>query len=118
MTKTLSGIKARLSAVTQALKISDLEGKPFTRWRQSQTIQFASELLPLIKPTLIIANKMDLYTATQRHPHVVARVDARRDIEVGQGLNLYLDMEKVHVFEPGETGANLLLADQAVTALG
>ena len=65
-----------------------------------------------------LGEKMDLYTATQRHPHVVARVDARRDIEVGQGLNLYLDMEKVHVFEPGETGANLLLADQAVTALG
>lgn len=63
LTKTLSGIKARLPAVAQALENSDLGDRPFKNWRQDQTIQFASELLPLIKPTLIIANKMDLHTA-------------------------------------------------------
>ena len=63
LTKTLSGIKARLPAVSQALRRLELEERPIDRWRQDQTIQFASELLPLIKPTLIMANKMDLHTA-------------------------------------------------------
>ncbi len=38
---------------------------PFERWSLNQTIRFAGDLLPLIKPTLIIANKMDLYSAEE-----------------------------------------------------
>ena len=55
-----------------------------------------------------LGEKMDLYAGTTRHGHIVARVDARRDIGTGSELSLYLDMEKIHVFEPGETGANLV----------
>ncbi len=54
-----------------------------------------------------LGEKMDLYVATPRHPHVVARVDARTDLAAGQRTELYVDMSKVHVFEPGGAGANL-----------
>ena len=54
-----------------------------------------------------LGEKMDLYVATDAHPHLVARVDAERGIEPGQEVSLHLDMNKVHVFEPGETGRNL-----------
>ena len=53
---------------------------------------------------------MDLYAATANHSHIVARVDARRDIQADQQVKLYLDMNKVHIFEPGNDGANLGLA--------
>jgi ribosome-binding ATPase YchF (GTP1/OBG family) len=65
MAKTLSGIKARLPQVAQALNVSGLNELPFERWSLNQTIRFAGDLLPLIKPTLIIANKMDLYSAEE-----------------------------------------------------
>lgn len=65
MAKTLSGIKARLPQVSQALNISGLNELPFERWSLNQTIRFAGDLLPQIKPTLIIANKMDLYSAEE-----------------------------------------------------
>jgi hypothetical protein len=65
MAKTLSGIKARLPQVAQALDKSGLDERPIQRWSLNQTIKFASDLLPLIKPTLIIANKMDLYSAEE-----------------------------------------------------
>jgi ribosome-binding ATPase YchF (GTP1/OBG family) len=65
ITKTLSGIKARLTHVVQALEASGLEEASFNKWSFDQTIQFAADLLPLIKPTLIIANKMDLPTAEE-----------------------------------------------------
>jgi len=57
-----------------------------------------------------LGEKMDVYAATANHSHIVARVDARRDIKEDQQLKLYLDMNKVHIFEPGEEGANLGIA--------
>jgi len=64
-----------------------------------------------------LGEKMDLYVATDAHPHLVARVDAERGIETGQQVTLHLDMNKVHVFEPGETGLNISLpATVAATA--
>jgi len=58
-----------------------------------------------------LGEKMDLYATTANHPHIVARVDARRDIAIGNDLELYLDMQKIHVFEPGDTGVNLVLGN-------
>ncbi|MFW6066429.1 MAG: ABC transporter ATP-binding protein [Planctomycetota bacterium] len=54
-----------------------------------------------------LGQTMDIHVNTQRHPYLVARVEARRDLEAGQDLKLYLDMTKTHVFEPGEDGKNL-----------
>ena len=61
----LSGIKAGLPQVVGALKSSGLADVPFSAWGIEEKVQFASDLLPLIKPTLIIANKMDLPTAEE-----------------------------------------------------
>ena len=63
--QTLSGIKARRSSVIQALEVTGLGERPFHRWTQNQTVRFARDLLPLLKPSLIIANKMDLHTAEE-----------------------------------------------------
>lgn len=60
---SLSGIKAKRPHVAQALRNSGLEEKPFQNWDFEQTVKFAADLLPIIKPTLIIANKMDIPTA-------------------------------------------------------
>ena len=54
-----------------------------------------------------LGEKMDLYLSTANHPHLVARVDAERGWSAGQNVQLHLDMRKVHVFEPGDAGANL-----------
>ena len=56
-----------------------------------------------------LGEKMDLFASTERHGHIVARVDARADLAPGMAVELRLDMRKVHVFEPGEEGSNLSL---------
>ena len=61
--KSLSGIKANPLHVLQALEKSVLKQVPFVNWDLNQTIKFAAFLLPIIKPTLIIANKMDILTS-------------------------------------------------------
>jgi ribosome-binding ATPase YchF (GTP1/OBG family) len=60
LTTILSGIKATRTQILKALQVSELDAKSFTRWSPEQKLQFAATLLPFIKPTLIIANKMDI----------------------------------------------------------
>ncbi|MFB3892637.1 MAG: ABC transporter ATP-binding protein [Phycisphaerae bacterium] len=64
--------------------------------------------LSVVEP---LGEKMDLFATTPRHPHVVARVDAQRDLKPGQTITLHLDMRKVHVFEPAKGGKNLTLTN-------
>lgn len=63
ITRSLSGIKANSSHISQALEKSKLEHIPFVDWNLDETIKFASSLHPLLKPTLIMANKMDILTS-------------------------------------------------------
>jgi len=66
--KSLSGVKANPLQVFQALEKSELKDVPFIKWDLNQVIKFATFLLPIIKPTLIIANKMDVLTAENYLP--------------------------------------------------
>jgi ribosome-binding ATPase YchF (GTP1/OBG family) len=66
--KSLSGVKANPLQVFQALEKSELKGVPFVKWGLNQIIKFATFLLPIIKPTLIMANKMDILTSENYLP--------------------------------------------------
>jgi ribosome-binding ATPase YchF (GTP1/OBG family) len=63
LTKALTGIKTRVTDVARALVDAELTDKPFTAWTPEETLAFSGSLLPIVKPTLLIANKMDLPTA-------------------------------------------------------
>ncbi len=65
LNKSLTGIKTKPSHVAEALRQADLDAKPFQSWSPEDTLEFAHRLLPIIKPTLIMANKMDLPTAEE-----------------------------------------------------
>ncbi len=63
LTKSLSGIKANPLQIAQALEKSGLKDIPFVDWTLDKVTKFAAVLLPIIKPTLIMANKMDILTS-------------------------------------------------------
>ncbi len=54
-----------------------------------------------------LGEKMDMYTATDIHGHIVARVDAVSELKSGGTVKMHLDMDRVHVFDPAVDGANL-----------
>ncbi len=61
-----------------------------------------------------LGERMDVYVATKAHEKIVCRVDAHTKLGEGQEMPLYVDVENVHVFEPGDTGMNVTLSgDQA-----
>lgn len=54
-----------------------------------------------------LGDKMDVYLASAHHPRIVARVDAVANVVAGDSVEMQLDLNRLHFFEPGETGARL-----------
>lgn len=71
-----------------------------------------NELKVAIGVVETLGDKMDVYVQTQSHDHIVCRVEASRDLKDGLSLPVYLNMEQVHVFEPGDEGVNVSLNGQ------
>ncbi len=56
-----------------------------------------------------LGDRMDLYVQTLGHAHLVCRVGADRALTDGLRLPMHVNMEQVHVFEPGDEGVNVSL---------
>jgi ribosome-binding ATPase YchF (GTP1/OBG family) len=65
LSKSLTGIKTKPEHIVKALVEAELSEKPFPNWTPEDILEFSHRLLPIIKPTLIMANKMDLPTAEE-----------------------------------------------------
>src|SRR6266550_1303923 len=59
-----------------------------------------------------LGNDMDVYMSTNLHDHVVGRIEATQQLQMGQEATVFVDLNKVHLFEPGATGMNLSLANE------
>jgi len=56
-----------------------------------------------------LGSNMDVYMSTNLHDYVVGRLEAQAGLVAGTAATVYVDVRKVHLFEPGETGMNLTL---------
>ncbi len=55
-----------------------------------------------------LGDLIDVSCRTPKAQHVIARIPARPDFPVNREIDFHLDMDHVHVFEPGEFGRNVL----------
>jgi len=65
LANVLAGIKVSRNHIEAALRDKRLEGENFTSWSDSDIKGFAWALRDISKPTLIVANKMDLPSAAK-----------------------------------------------------
>jgi multiple sugar transport system ATP-binding protein len=72
--------------------------------REDQTVD---GVVQVVEP---LGSTMDLFTHTSTGKRLVARVKAE-PMAHDQAVTLYLDPEKMHVFEPGDYGLNLTLRE-------
>jgi multiple sugar transport system ATP-binding protein len=70
--------------------------------------------LNVIEP---LGNDMDVYMSTSLHQNLVGRVEAQGGLEIDAQTTVYVDLRKVHFFEPGATGSNLSPATEPTHAL-
>lgn len=79
LAEPLKGMKIRAVDVEAALQKSGLKGEEFDSWSPGQLWDFAGTLRELSKPTVIVANKMDLPGAVKNYKRLR---DAHRDLIV------------------------------------
>jgi multiple sugar transport system ATP-binding protein len=53
-----------------------------------------------------LGENTDLYVSTAANKSIVARVQSRSGLAIGLDINLVVDMEKAHIFEPGLLAKN------------
>jgi len=63
-----------------------------------------------------LGNNMDVYLSTALSDPVVARVEAQSGLRAESQATLYVDLRKVHFFEPGEAGMNLMKTSEPIHA--
>jgi ribosome-binding ATPase YchF (GTP1/OBG family) len=64
-------LKINKAHIEEALKLSDLYDKPFERWSDEELKLFATNLRKVSKPTVIVANKMDVDGAEENYERLV-----------------------------------------------
>ena len=69
---------------------------------EDQTVQIT---VGVVEP---LGSTMDVYTRTREDQRLVARIKAE-PLQEDIAIKMYLDMDKVHLFEPGTYGANLTI---------
>jgi ribosome-binding ATPase YchF (GTP1/OBG family) len=69
--RSLAGLKVRPEHIEKALENSSLENKSVKKWSDKDLKLFAQEIRKLSKPTVIIANKMDIANASTNYERMI-----------------------------------------------
>ncbi len=80
--------------------------------RDGKCVARASVRITLVEP---LGGHKDVHLAMRAGGAVVGRVDARTAVGEGEQKDVFIDMARAHVFEPGETGANVSAASATRT---
>lgn len=67
VTRILAGLKVKRSHVEHALELAGLTDRPFKSWNEWDLTEFARRIREISKPTIIVANKMDLGKAEENY---------------------------------------------------
>ena len=65
--------------------------------------------LKVVEP---LGREMDVYMASNQRDGIVARVEAHSGLQMDTMVDVFIDLRKIHVFEPGSTGRNMSLATE------
>jgi multiple sugar transport system ATP-binding protein len=63
-----------------------------------------------------LGSNMDVYMSTSLTDQLVGRLEAQSGVSASSEATVYIDLRKVHLFEPGETGMNLSLETESSTS--
>jgi len=56
-----------------------------------------------------LGDRMDVYLKSSSGEKFIANIDPHVRIDRGQDVTMYVDIEKVHIFQPGDAGENVSL---------
>ncbi len=56
-----------------------------------------------------LGDRMDVYLTTRADEKLVANIDPHTRMNVDEKVTIYIDINKIHIFEPGDAGKNICL---------
>jgi len=64
-----------------------------------------------MKVSLVVplGDKLDVHLSTLKHSHIIAQLDSEAKFTLGDTVAIHFDPKKIHFFEPGENGKNLVV---------
>ncbi len=77
LTKRLSGLSIRREHVIEALRRAKLEGSKPSSWREEELRDFVHWLRVVAKPTVVVANKIDVPEAQDIYREMIKRLEGR-----------------------------------------
>jgi len=111
LANVLTGLRITEGQVVAALKATSLEAKPFRDWDEANLRAFATELRKVSKPTIIVANKMDLPTADKGFERLTKEFSATAVVPCSSEAELVLrraEQKKLVRYVPGDEDFKLL----------
>jgi len=105
MEEVLMGVKVNREHIRKALIQSNLEKKDFENWTPMDDKRFATALREISKPTLIVANKMDLDTAPENFKRLRDQLTDKIVVPCSAEAELILrraEQKKLIRYIPGE----------------
>jgi multiple sugar transport system ATP-binding protein len=95
-------LKARAGArVVMGVRPQSVSDKPFVA--SGGGADFALQMRVTVVEFL--GDKMNVYVATARHPHVIAHIDAHRGLSIDETRGMHFDPDRLQFFEADERGA-------------
>ncbi len=86
----------------------------FSASAQAETAAGGNGLPVQVMVVETLGADQDVYLQTRAGVQMVARVPADLGVKEGTSVEVYLDSDRVHLFEPGENGVNVSLDGQGV----
>ncbi len=71
LASVLTGLKVKEEHVAQALELSDTKSKAFHDWTEDDLLKFSEALRKISKPSVVVANKMDIPVAEENYKKMV-----------------------------------------------
>lgn len=90
LSSNLAGLKVKRSHIEHALESSNLTNKSFDTWNEDDHLTFSKKVREVAKPTIIVANKMDIGKADENFLRLTEAFSDRLVIPVSSEAELVL----------------------------
>lgn len=101
----LSNENGNLSSYTGKEMVLGIRPEHFTIKKLAKTDNNSiSAIVNVVEP---LGNRKDVYLTTATGQKFIANLDPHIEISMDQQVQIYVDTNKAHIFEPGDTGNNI-----------
>ncbi len=102
--KSVGGAASGAGTLVMGFRPSAMSEQPIGKFASPDGGNTVTLRTEVVEP---LGEKIDVSCLTGKGQRLIARIDAREGFVAGESVTFHLDMDHVHVFEPGEFGRNL-----------